>query len=112
MKLLTKAIQKLLQREYEKPEDQKTNMAYAKFFNPTGAGTWYLMEQDPYTGRIFGYAHITEWEYGWFDFEEMAQYKGHFGLGIERDLWFEPTPIEDIKKAINEEQQYKGGRLN
>ncbi len=63
----------------------------AKFFNPCGAGTWYATEYDPVQRKFFGYAsifgdHNDEW--GSFSLDELEAYRGPFGIGIERDLYF------------------------
>ncbi len=62
-----------------------------KFFNPTGAGTWWATEYDLKSKVFFGYVsifgdHNDEW--GYFSLEELEDYQGNFGLGIERDLYF------------------------
>lgn len=70
-----------------------------KFFNPTGAGTWYATEYDPKEKIFFGYVSIfgdynDEW--GYFSLEELENFKGAFGLGIERDLHCEEQPISEF----------------
>ena len=53
---------------------------------------------------FFGYAsifgdHNDEW--GYFSLSELQTVKGPFGLGIERDLYFDPKPISKVcPKAI------------
>jgi hypothetical protein len=88
MKLLTKEI---LERfaKIGSQENEKDPIVVAKFFNPTGAGTWYATEYDPKDKIFFGYVsifgdHNDEW--GSFSLEELENFKGNFGLGIERDL--------------------------
>ena len=90
MKLLTKA---LLRRfaQVGRQEHVKDPIVIAKFFNPTGAGTWYATEYDPKERIFFGYVSIFgDWndEWGYFSLDELESYKGRFGLGIERDLYF------------------------
>jgi len=90
MKLLTK---ELLMR-FEKvgrQEDDNDPIVIAKFFNPTGAGTWLATEYDPNSKEFFGFVSIfgdynDEW--GYFSLNELESYIGRFGLGIERDLHF------------------------
>lgn len=91
MKLLTKAIEKKLEKTplYSTegtPTEEKEVLV--KFFNPTGSGTWFVFEAEKLEGgeyRFFGLAHIHEWESGYFLLSELAEYRGRFGLGIERD---------------------------
>ena len=95
MKLITKALEARFKKigSQEKVADP---IVIAKFFNPTGAGTWYATEYDPKEKIFFGYVSIFEdWndEWGSFSLEELEQYRGKFGLGIERDLYFDEEPI-------------------
>ncbi len=61
-----------------------------KLFNPCGAGTWLVTELDPEDETIaFGLADIGTPEIGSFSLQELEAFKGPFGLGIERDLYFE-----------------------
>jgi len=98
MQLLTKG---LIQR-FEKigrQEDSKDPLVIAKFFNPTGAGTWYATEYDPEEKIFFGYVSIFgDWndEWGSFSLEELESYRGKFNLGIERDLYFEEKRISEV----------------
>ena len=47
MKLFTKAIEAKAQAQYPLGADMEKQVIVAKFFNPSGAGTWWLMNQDP-----------------------------------------------------------------
>lgn len=98
MKLLTK---ELLARfaKLGRQEDSSDPIVVAKFFNPSGAGTWYATEYDPDSKEFFGYVSIFgDWndEWGSFSLAELESYHGQFGLGIERDLYFEEKPISQI----------------
>jgi hypothetical protein len=98
MQLLTK---ELLQRfaKIGSQEDKKDPLVIAKFFNPAGAGTWYATEYDPETKEFFGYVSIFgDWndEWGSFSLEELQNYRGKFGLGIERDLYFDEKQISEV----------------
>jgi hypothetical protein len=46
MKLITKAIAKKAQAQFPKGSDM-TQLVVAKFFDPCGSWSWYLMNQDP-----------------------------------------------------------------
>ena len=90
MKLFTKEIEEKAKEQYHLGSDLEKQIVVAKFFNPTGAGTWYLMNQDPEDhDYCWGICHIFEWEIGSFSKSELENYNGKFGLGIERDLNFE-----------------------
>jgi len=102
MLLLTKELEKRFAQvgsQEEVPTEDK--IIIAKFFNPTGAGTWYATEYDPTTKEFFGYVSIfgddcDEW--GYFSLAELQEYKGQFGLGIERDLHFGEKKFSEVIK--------------
>lgn len=98
MQLLTK---ELVQRfaKVGRQENNPDPIVVAKFFNPSGAGTWYATEYDPQTKEFFGYVSIFgDWndEWGSFFLEELENYHGQFGLGIERDLYFDEKKISEV----------------
>jgi hypothetical protein len=104
MKLLTKALEKRF-AQVGRQEDNKDPIIIAKFFNPTGAGTWYATEYDPKNRNFFGYASIFGgWsdEWGYFSLNELDAYIGTFGLGIERDRHFQEGPASEIIPDLDE----------
>ena len=94
MKLLTKAIRNKIPNLgiQEKVKDQ---IVHVKFFDPTGSWTWYATEFDG-EDTFFGLVKGFEDEWGYFSLSELQSIKGKFGLGIERDLHFIPTPISKV----------------
>ena len=99
MKLLTKELEKRF-KDVGGQEDIKDPIVIAKFFNPTGAGSWYATEYDPEDKIFFGYVsifgdHNDEW--GSFSLAELESVKGKFGLGIERDLYCTEQRISQFK---------------
>ena len=97
MIILTKAIKEKLIANHKAQDGTKSFKAVLKLFNPTGIGTWYLSELDPETNIAFGLCCITEKELGYVNLDELLSFKGQFGLGIERDLYFKPN-----KKTLDE----------
>ena len=67
-----------------------------KLFNPTGAGTWWLASYDPETGIAFGVADIHEREAGDIWVPELLQYRGKFGLPLERDIHYTPKTMAEV----------------
>jgi hypothetical protein len=68
-------------------------------FDFAGSGTWYVTEYNPKTKIGFGYVTgLACDEWGSFSIEEMQQiYK--FGKPcIEFDLYFRPTPFNELKE--------------
>ena len=98
MQLLTKGILERFAR-VGRQEEVADPIVIAKFFNPTGAGTWYATEYDPEEKIFFGYVSIFgDWndEWGSFALEELESYRGQFGLGIERDINFDEKPMSQV----------------
>ena len=54
MKLLTDELIKRFEK-VGRQEEVKDPVIIAKFFNPTGAGTWFATEYDPQRKDFFGY---------------------------------------------------------
>ena len=89
MKLLTKELEKRFE-QIGSQDGVKDPIVITKFFNPTGAGTWYATEYEPKEKIFYGYVslfgdHCDEW--GYFGLEELENIKCSFGLEIERDLY-------------------------
>ena len=133
MRLITKEVEGLFKKlgRQGKVDDP---IVVTKFFNPTGAGTWYatelvyLIKRTDEDGEsetleveaskidefkdcevvdmlFFGYVSIhgdfcDEW--GYFELSELESVKcPPFGMGIERDLYFDPKPISKVcPKAV------------
>ena len=100
MKLLTKAIEKAFTKQgYTGDKEAKDVKAIARFFNPNGSATWYATEFDPITRNFFGYVNLGDpqcAELGYFNLDELQSIRTRFGLGIERDMWFEERTLEDV----------------
>jgi hypothetical protein len=115
MKLLTKENLKALPALYSQEAKGDAAVAVVKFFNPGGAGTWYATEgslvcpqhgaydcqecpKDTWTDFLFfGLVDLQEKELGYFSLKELSAFRGRFGLGIERDRYFTPTTIGQLR---------------
>ena len=115
MKLLTKEVLSKLPPLYSQDGKGRDAVAWVKFFNPTGAGSWFASEGskvcsghgcfdctlcgDPANWTeflFFGLVDLLEKELGYFALSDLEEFRGRAGLGIERDLYFKPTPIRDL----------------
>ena len=101
MKLLTKSIQKSAEEQFSKAGDMNQKVV-AKFFDPMGKWTWYLMNKDPESDYCWGIVDGLAVEMGSFGLDELQNYTGHFGIGIERDTSFEPVKAKVIWEELNE----------
>lgn len=101
MKLMTKTIEKAAQKQYAKGSSND-QMIVAKFFDPCGSWTWYLMNQDPGDpDYLWGIVKGFEVEMGSFSLSELENVRGKLGLGIERDRYFEPMTVDDLMAKLN-----------
>ena len=97
MQILTKAIKEKLIANHKEQDGTKKFKAVLKLFNPTGIGTWYLSELDPETNNAFGLCCLQEKELGYVNLDELLEFKGQFGLGIERDKFFKPKSLKECE---------------
>jgi hypothetical protein len=108
MELLPEELQRLLP-----PIHSDAPVAQVKYFTPWSNWTWYAAEasaeladgsevalQAARTAErvdviFFGLVYGLEKEYGYFRLSELVSVRGPFGLRLERDLFFRPTPLAD-----------------
>ena len=102
MILMTKTIKKAAQAQYPKGADMDSQKIVAKFFNPVGSWTWYLMNQDPNDpDYLWGIVVGHETEAGSFSLTELQDYRSQFGLRIERDKFFRPINAQELWLRLN-----------
>ena len=105
MKLLTKEIinktAPMLENDGLEPHKVKVT---AKFFDPTGSFTWYLTELDKDNlNDAFGFvtsAFCPEGELGYFSIKELEELELPFGLGVERDKYFQETNLMELMMRV------------
>ena len=96
MRLMTKELREMLPPLYA-TEDEEDPMLVCKFFHPRSNWTWYAIEfdgDDMFFGLVEGY--FTE--LGYFSLSELEAFRDDWGLGIERDIHFQPKPLSEIKE--------------
>ena len=96
MQLLTKEIIKKLPALRETEGQGKEAVAQVKFFTPDSNWTWYGVEYDAEQRMFFGLVDGFEKEIGYFGLDELEEIKGPFGLKVERDRFFDPTPLMNL----------------
>ncbi|QOY50942.1 DUF2958 domain-containing protein [Candidatus Sulfurimonas baltica] len=80
-------------------ENTKDPICHIKLFTPDSNWTWYITEiskEDKDT--CFGLVSGHELELGYFTLSELNSVRGPFGLKIEQDTSFTPTPLSEVKK--------------
>lgn len=96
MKLLTKAITDKLPA-FGATENIDDPIVQVKFFTPWSNWTWYAIEYDTDTEMFYGLVDGFEKELGYFSKAELESITGSFGLKIERDSYFTPKPLSEVK---------------
>ncbi|MDE2026476.1 MAG: DUF2958 domain-containing protein [Patescibacteria group bacterium] len=104
MILLTEALKKTLPPLYSQ-ENETDPMVYIKYFDPTGSWTWYVLEGEAKENGdylFFGFVVGDFPELGYFTFTELQTAKIHCtgikALPLERDLYFTPCRLSEVKK--------------
>ena len=90
MKLLTKKLRGELPALYTN-ENEADPKAIVKFFTPFSNWTWYATEFDG-EDTFFGLVDGFDKELGYFSLSELES----LGPKVERDLWFNPTPLSRL----------------
>ena len=99
-------------------EDAETDEIIVHFFNPAGAGDWYIVSgtplgtingepdyetDNPADWHLFGYCDLGLGpqcsELGYVLLSQLKEIKGLFGLGIEREYHYRGSLKEVMAKA-------------
>jgi len=101
MKLMTKSVEASLPALYSN-EDKPAGEAVAvvKFFTPDADWTWYATEYNPKERTFFGLVDGFVKELGYFNLDELKTLRGPFGLPVERDLYWKPTPLKEVDPKL------------
>lgn len=96
MPLLPAELRETLPSLYANEEQGLAALALVKFFTPDSSWTWYGSEfdgEDTFFGLVIGF----EAELGYFSLAELESVKGPMGLLIERDEYFKPTTLQELR---------------
>lgn len=96
MELLPKDVQDKLPPLYSQDGKGMGAIAQVKFFTPDSSWTWWATEYDTETRIFFGLVEGFERELGYFSLDELQEARGPLGLGIERDLYWDPKPLKEV----------------
>jgi hypothetical protein len=78
-------------------------LARVKYFTPDSRWTWYASEfdgEDLFFGLVIGF----EIELGYFSLRELQEARGPLGLHIERDLYYEPKSLRELREQHRRER--------
>jgi hypothetical protein len=98
MDLLPEELKRILPPLYSQ-KSSSAPIVHAKLFTPDAGWTWFITEgseEENGDWLLFGYVIGLEEEWGYSLLSEIASVRGPFGLAVERDLWFQPGPIDEV----------------
>ncbi len=110
MQLLTKELKVKLPPLYSQDRNPDP-LVVCKFFTPDSNWTWYAYEGSPVDEEgyydtnkekvdflFFGLVVGLDVELGYFSLAELQSVHGALGLPVERDCWFLPKPLSEVRK--------------
>ena len=108
MQLMTKELEEVFKQFPLGSQDGLRGNAkvIAKYFNPMGAGTWFITEAEKQENgdfMMYGYCHLGDSdsaEFGYVLLSQLQEIKLPFGMTIERDLYLskDSTVIDAMKE--------------
>jgi hypothetical protein len=103
MKLITKEVEAaLLKSPLYSTDGKNLSPVLVKFFNPYGAGTWYVLEAekegDDWT--FFGMVDLQVTELGYFTLSELTSLQKFGRPQIERDMHFNGYAIDKSENKV------------
>lgn len=98
MKLLTKKLIRSLPA-LGATENEPNPIVRVRLFSPDANWSWYLIEFDR-VDTLYGLVSGLETEVGYFSLSELKKVRGILGLSIERDLYFRPRPLLEVKEEL------------
>ena len=98
MKLLTNDLKRKLPPLYA-TEQEKDPLVICKFFYPDFSWAWYAIEFDGQE-TFFGWVDGDYPELGYFSLSELMSNRGKLGLPIERDRWFKPCRLSQLRQQL------------
>ena len=108
MELIPKELVNTIPKLYE--TENTDPIIYVKLFTPDSNWSWFISELSIDKEICFGLIispFVKDWEMGYFSLNELKSIRGKLGLPIERDLWFKPTKLSDIKRIYCENWNYE-----
>jgi hypothetical protein len=105
MKLLTKEIEQAFIRQGDTSRKKTEDIqVICKWFNPVGAGTWYVYERDSEDPDIFWvFADLGDSmlaECGTVSLKELQTLNLPLGMSIERDIHFSPCSLASVINKV------------
>jgi len=101
--LVPPKVREILPELYSQEAQGLQAEAVVKFFSPDSQWTWYATEFDG-VDTLYGLVVGEEIELGYFSLAELESLRGPLNLPVERDLYFEPATLEELKQMHDEQR--------
>ncbi len=95
MKLMTQELKQRIPALYTTEHDEDP-FVWVRYFTMWSSWTWYATEFDG-NDLFFGYVKGDYPELGYFSLSELESIQGPWGLKVERDLYFTPLRLSEVK---------------
>jgi hypothetical protein len=103
--LMNDEIKEQLPALYSNEEIGLDAIAPIKLFSPDSNWSWFPSEYDEKESIFFGLVIGYEIEFGLFSLEELQSIRGPLGLQIERDLYYEPKTLRELKEMYEQQRR-------
>lgn len=104
MKLMPQELREQIPHLYS-TEEQSDPLVHVKLFTPDADWSFFITEISIDDNVCFGLVvspFVPNGELGYFTLEELKTVNGNLGLPIERDTWFKPTSLSNVKRQYCE----------
>jgi len=78
-------------------EHESDPTVWLKLFTPDSNWSWYVIEWDG-DDLCFGFVVGHDQEMGYFSLADVGEVRGSLGLPVERDLYFTPCPLSNVRQ--------------
>jgi hypothetical protein len=103
LRLMTQKIREQLPKLGANAEVGLEAVSHVKYFTPDSQWTWYASEfdgEDIFFGLVIGF----EIEFGYFSLRELQEARGPLELQIERDLYYQPKSLRELREQHKRER--------
>jgi DUF2958 family protein len=74
-------------------------LIHVKLFTPDAGWRWYITEYDREQRRAYVFVPAADPAWGEIALDVLAIWRGPKGLAVERDLFWQPTPLSRVRRG-------------
>ena len=83
----------------EATKNEPDPLVHVKLFTPDAGWMWYITEYDDAKRLAYGFVRCQDLEMRYISLRELSALRGPKGLLIERDLFWQATPLSRIRRG-------------